>query len=125
VCFYFRNDKNTKKEGGPIKKVGPLKKVCGVAKNIFFLHQKVFFVFFVYQTLSVRKLSVRTMEQGNVTPEHIFQEVEMFHSPDNTLLRDGQDAPPTKRQRGLGLSWIVTSRVQIVDDQGGLIQCSI
>jgi hypothetical protein len=81
------------------------------------LHQK---VFFVYQTLSVRKLSVRTMEQGNVTPEHTFQEVEMFHSPDNTLLRDGQDAPPTKRQRGLGLSWVVTSRMQIVNDQGGL-----
>jgi hypothetical protein len=63
------------------------------------------------------------MAQGNITPEHAFEEVNMLHSPDSTLnvmeelLRDihDEESPPTKRPRGPGYSWNESSRIQVTE----------
>jgi hypothetical protein len=63
------------------------------------------------------------MAQGNITPEHSFEEVNMLHSPDSTLnvmeelLWDiyDEESPPTKRPRGPGYSWNESSRVQVTE----------
>jgi hypothetical protein len=62
------------------------------------------------------------MEQGNITPEHSFEEVNMLHSPGSTLdvmeelLRDiDEESPPSKRPRGPGYSWKESSRIEVTE----------
>jgi hypothetical protein len=60
------------------------------------------------------------MEYGNVTPErHDFDEVELKHTPDNTLeftQKILQKGPPLKKARGPGRTWIETNRQELVSN---------
>jgi hypothetical protein len=62
------------------------------------------------------------MEYGNVTPErHDFDEVELEHTPDNTLefmqkFLQNDEGPPLKKARGPGRTWIETNRQELVSN---------